>query len=307
MFRWIVLLGFLLMAAVGWTTYTSQEHVIAQEAILTPPQPSNPYVQQWIDDSYSQINRVLQESNIPGAAMAIVYKDEVFLRTFGVRSVKSRQPVDEHTVFRIASLSKSMASVLTARLVREDKMHWNNYVVDYLPGFQLSDPAQTQRIQLRHLLSHTTGLPYHTYTNLVEANIPISEIIPKLKTIKLVGPEETVYSYQNASFSIIGEVHQTATGKTYETLLQEKIFNPLGMLDASFTQASMLNGSNVALPHRAAKSGWYETKVSKKYYAAVPAGGVNASIHDMATYLKLLLGQFPQVVSSEDLAPILIR
>lgn len=303
MFRWMILFLFSLIAVVGWTSY-SGEDTVRDKVIAVPTKPINPYVQQWADDCFAQLSTLIQESNIPGTAVAMVYKDQVFLRTFGVRSVKTRQPVDAHTVFRIASLSKSMASVLTARLVRENKMHWNNYVVDYLPYFQLADADQTQRIQLRHLLSHTTGLPYHTYTNLVEAGIPTKDIIPKLKTVKLVGPEGTVYSYQNASFSIIGEVHEVATGRSYEQLLQEKIFDPLGMTDASMTRASMLNGNNVALPHRAAKGGWYETTVSKKYYTAVPAGGVNASIHDMATYLRLLLGQFPDVLSDTDLAPV---
>jgi len=304
MFRWMILLVCSLIAIVGWTNYSTQEEVLLTPTVATPAQKINPFVQQWVNDCFAQIGDLIKENNIPGTAVTMVYKDQVFLRTFGVRSVNTRQPVDEHTVFRIASLSKSMASVLTARLVREKRLHWNNYVVDYLPEFQLADAQQTQRIQLRHLLSHTTGLPYHTYTNLVEASIPTKDIIPKLKTVKLVGPEGTVYSYQNASFSVIGEVHRVATGQSYETLLQEKIFNPLGMADASMTQASMLNGKNVALPHRATKSGWHETSVSKKYYTAVPAGGINASIHDMATYLRLLLGQFPGILTSADLAPI---
>jgi len=285
-----------------WAGYTHHDNPVVD---TTPVQKvTNPYVQQWVNESFDQIGKLLKESKVPGTAVTIVYHDQVFTRTFGVRSVNTRQPVDQHSVFRIASLSKSFAAVLTARLVRENKLRWNNHVIDYLPAFQLADSEQTDRIQLWHLLSHTTGLPYHTYTNLVEAGIPTAQIINELESVDLVGPEGTVYSYQNAPFSIIGEVDRVATGQTYEQLLKEKIFDPLGMTDASTNRAAIDGRTNTARPHKATKSGWRETKISGKYYTAVPAGGVNASIHDMSIYLRLLLGQFPEVLTNEDLAPI---
>jgi len=300
--KWLLFLGILFTCYFMWVSYIHQENPVVKTAPVQKT--TNPYVQQWVNESFDQIGKLLKEGGIPGTAVSIVYGDQVFIRTFGVRSVKSKVPVDEHSVFRIASLSKSFAAVLTARLVKENKLRWNNHVKDYLPAFQLSDREQTDRIQLWHLLSHTTGLPYHTYTNLVEAGIPTAKIIPQLESVDLVGPEGTVYSYQNAPFSIIGEVHQVATGKTYEQLLQEKIFDPLGMMDASTNQAAIRERTNTARPHKATKSGWYETKISSKYYTAVPAGGVNASINDMSTYLRLLLGQFPEILTTADLAPV---
>lgn len=300
--KWLIFLGITFTCYMMWVSYVNREN--PQKNYTTPQKEVNPYVQQWVDDSFNQIGKLLKDSKVPGTAVSIVYRDQVFIRTFGVRSVKNRVPIDQHSVFRIASLSKSFAAVLTARLVKENKVRWNNHVKDYLPAFELADNEQTDRIQLWHLLSHTTGLPYHTYTNLVEAGIPTSKIIPQLKTVDLVGSEGTVYSYQNAPFSIIGEVHKVATGKSYERLLQEKIFDPLGMNDASTNRAAIHGRINTARPHKATKSGWHETKISEKYYTAVPAGGVNASINDMSTYLRLLLGQFPEVLNNQDLERI---
>ena len=300
--KWLIFLGMTLSFYLVWVGYIHDEDPAID---ITPVQKTiNPYVQQWVDESFAQIGDLLKQSKVPGTAVTIVYHDQVFVRTFGVRSVKTRQPIDQHSVFRIASLSKSFAAVLTACLVKENKLRWKNHVIDYLPAFQLADSEQTDRIQLWHLLSHTTGLPYHTYTNLVEAGVPTAEIINELESVALVGPEGTVYSYQNAPFSIIGEVHRVATGKTYEQLLKEKIFDPLGMIDASTNRAAINGRTNTARPHKATKSGWRETKISEKYYTAVPAGGVNASIYDMATYLRLLLGQFPQILTNEELAPV---
>lgn len=300
--KWLLFLVVSFACYLMWVSYVQRESPVMDR---TPaPQAINPFVQQWVDDSFAQIGKLLKDSKVPGTAVSIVYQDQVFIRTFGVRSVKTNQPIDQHSVFRIASLSKSFAAVLTARLVKENKIRWNNHVKDYLPAFQLADSEQTDRIQLWHLLSHTTGLPYHTYTNLVEAGISTAKIISELETVDLVGPEGTVYSYQNAPFSIIGEVHQVATGQSYERLLKEKIFDPLGMVDASTNRASIHGRTNTARPHKATKSGWKETKISEKYYNAVPAGGVNASINDMSTYLRLLLGQFPEVLDQEDLARV---
>ncbi len=300
--KWLVPFGIMCILYITWTSYTQDKNPVNESTSVQ--EATNPYVQQWVNESFDKIGATLKESNVPGTAVSIVYQDQVFIRTFGVRSVKTREPVDQHSVFRIASLSKSFAAVLTARLVKENKLRWKNHVIDYLPAFQLADAAQTDRIQLWHLLSHTTGLPYHTYTNLVEAGIPTSEIIPALESVDLVGPEGTVYSYQNAPFSIIGEVHRVATGQTYERLLQEKIFDPLYMTDASTNRAAIDGRTNTARPHKATKSGWREVKISEKYYTAVPAGGVNASINDMSTYLRLLLGQFPDILTSEELAPV---
>jgi len=301
--KWLLFLGVTFACYIIWVGYINKDKNPVVDT--TPVQKNtNPYVQQWVDESFAQIGKLLKNSKVPGTAVSIVYRDQVFIRTFGVRSVKTQQPVDQHSVFRIASLSKSFAAALTARLVRENKLRWKNHVTDYLPAFQLADSEQTDRIQLWHLLSHTTGLPYHTYTNLVEAGVSTSQIIKKLETVDLVAPEGTVYSYQNAPFSIIGEVHKVATGQTYEQLLEEKIFDPLGMMDASTNRAAIAGRTNTALPHKATKSGWRQVKISEKYYTAVPAGGVNASINDMSTYLRLLLGQFPEVLTNEDLAPV---
>lgn len=291
----------ILSAAVLWGWVSKPMPV---EPLPVVKNSTNPHVQAWVDDCAAQVQAQLKQFNIPGAALAITYKDQVFIRTFGYRSLETKEPIDEHSVFRIASLSKSFAGVLTAKLVQEKRMHWNNYVADYIPEFKLADAAQTNRVQLKHLLSHTSGLPYHTYTNLVEANLPMSKIIPQLKSVKLVGKEGTVYSYQNAPFSIIGEVHQKATGQSYEDLLKEKIFNPIGMYDSSTDFQSIRENTNTALPHKRKKNGWYTSSISKKYYNAVPAGGVNASIHDMATYIRLLLGYYPHVLTKSDLDPV---
>jgi len=128
------------------------------------------------------------------------------------------------------------------------------------------------------------------YTNLVEANVPLDYIIEEIKEVDPIGAPGEIYSYQNAGYSLITKVIERSTGKPFNDVIQERLFDPLGMTDASVTYDELISEPNTALPHVQVKGGWAKINQRNKYYNAVPAGGVNASIHDMTGYLKGLLG-----------------
>lgn len=238
----------------------------------------------------------------PGAAVVIV-KDStvIFQRGYGVKRTGTSDSVDIRTVFRIGSLSKGFAGILSGMLVEEGKLHWDDRVVRYVPEFALSSPGQTREIQLYHLLSHTTGLPYHAYTNMIEAGYDLRSIAALFARLPLHGKPGEIYSYQNAVFSLAGEAIQAATGKTYSQVLSEKIFRPAGMNTASADWESIHLNPNKALPHHFTQAGWLPDTISTRYYNAAPAGGVNASIGDMGQWLRVLLGYRPDIVSESTL------
>lgn len=238
----------------------------------------------------------------PGAAVVIV-KDStvIFARGYGLKKTGATDSVDVNTVFRIGSLSKGFAGILTGILVEEGQLHWDDRVVRYVPEFALSSPGQTREIQLHHLLSHTTGLPYHAYTNMIEAGYDLRSIAALFGRLPLHGKPGEIYSYQNAVFSLAGEAIQAATGKTYPEVLSEKIFHPAGMNTASADWESIHRNPNKALPHQFTQAGWLPDTISTRYYNAAPAGGVNASISDMGQWLRVLLGYRPDIVSETTL------
>jgi beta-lactamase class C len=160
------------------------------------------------------------------------------MKGFGVREIGKKDPVDVNTVFRIASVSKCFASFLTGVLVEEKKLAWDDRVVKYVPGFSLSSAEETQKLTLRHVLSHSTGLPFHAYTNLVEDGHTLEEMLSRLKDVPLNGKVGEIYSYQNVAYSLIGEAIKSATGKSYEAWMVEKVFGPLDMENASIDYAS---------------------------------------------------------------------
>ena len=253
--------------------------------------PVNPYLEQLVDDYDQYVQMKININATPGAAVAIVYDGKnVLSKGYGVKKAGMPDSINSHTVFRIGSLSKGFAAVLTGILVDEHQLTWNDPVIKYLPDFKLKNIDHTRNLTVKHVLSHTTGLPRHAYTNLIEDGMSLKEIIKRLSRVSLISRVGELYSYQNVSYSLISEILTDVSGKSYEKLLNEKIFKPLEMKNASSSYNAILKAKNKALPHKKRHNQWHVEDISKKYYNASPAGGINASISDMAEWLNLLIG-----------------
>lgn len=255
--------------------------------------------QRWVQQS-------MAIEGIPGAAVAIVKDSNVmFLEGFGVKKVGTTDSVDIHTVFRLASLSKGFASVLTAEYVESGCLNWDDQVRSYVPYLELRNKKHADGITLRHVLSHTTGLPRHTFSNMLNQGVYYDDILQRLKEVRITHPLGTTYNYQNVLYSLVGDVMYAATDKSYARLLGERIFTPAGMDDASATFDAMLETTNIAHPHDIRRDGSYETiDISRNYYEVIPAAGVNASIADMACWLQVLMGNRPDIISQKALNQI---
>jgi beta-lactamase class C len=248
-----------------------------------------------------QFRESLSKAGSPGAAMAIVVDSTlVWSKGYGMRSVENKLPVDEHTLFRLGSLSKGISSVLVSKLVHQGKLNWSDHVQNYLSSFRMADTSQAGRISISHLLSHSTGLPRHTFTDLIESGLNAPDILSKLPKVKLIGKEGQSFAYQNFAFSLIEEIVFTKTSQRFADLLKTEIFEPANMKDASTDFVSYTSTNNYAAPHRATRDGNYvEIPLNEKYYNAVSAGGINASVSDMSQWLQLLMGQYSEIVSTE--------
>jgi beta-lactamase class C len=244
----------------------------------------------------------MESSHTPGASIAIVKDSTVlYIKGLGVKRVGTTDSIDIHTVYRLGSVSKPFASFLTGILVQDHKMSWDDPVTCYVPEFALKSPVQTQCLSLANVLSHTTGLPYHTYTNMVEEGEALTSLLARLKDVNLSSDVGKQYSYQNVAYSVIAEVIRSACGKSYEALMEEKVFSPLGMKNASMDYATLMANSNIATPHVIRKGKYSPARITDTYYNVSPAGGVNASIDDMAKWMVALLGTRQDVITTETL------
>ncbi|APQ18685.1 serine hydrolase [Maribacter hydrothermalis] len=250
-------------------------------------------------------NKAITSGDIVGAGVSIVSGDSVILSDgYGKRSYNGSEMVDGETLFRLGSISKGFTGVLAANLEREGKLRLKDKVADYLPNFHFGNQQNTQKIEVAHLLSHTTGTPYHSYTDLVEAGYSMSIISEKFDKISPIAVPGAQYSYQNAMFSVSQEVMFKATGKDIQTLLTDKFFTPLGMNSVSMDHQTLINTENIALPHIRRGNSWRTILPRDNYYNAIAAGGINANSKDMAKWMRFLLGHNPEVMSKDAMAQV---
>ncbi|MCS7035597.1 MAG: serine hydrolase domain-containing protein [Saprospiraceae bacterium] len=294
-FRRLLPLALFLALAQNCTNVRSQGN-----ALFLPPYLDNPHLRTLLEEFDHFMADTLARAGVPGAAVVVVYDTAVvFQRGYGLRRLGMADSVDAHTVFRLGSLSKGFTGVLAGLLVHEECLCWDDCIRNYVPEFSLTPATYASQVQLTHLLAHTTGLPYHAYTNLIEAGYDLRTIAQRFANFRVKHPPGEVYAYQNAAFALAGEAMQAVTGKTFGELLKERIFKPAGMRSASADQRSMLSHPNIAWPHEYTRTGWRAVPITSRYYNAAPAGGVNASAADMGQWLLVLLGNRPDIVPAE--------
>jgi beta-lactamase class C len=254
---------------------------------------------QFLNSYSKQVERKLKEKSIPGAALSIVHGElGDYAKGFGMTKVRKGRPVDRHTRFRLASVSKTFAGSLSAKLASENKFRLDDYVSDYL--YEFAD-SEYKDLKLFHLLSHSSGLVPNAYDNLIESRMPYQDIVERLISVKKICQPGQCYGYQNVMFSVIADVIFQATGMSFEQWLQEFIFTPLNMKDGGVGMANMTRDKNYALPHVLGRKRWHTARLKENYYKVAPAAGVNASAADMLQWLKLQLGYYPRIMSLEAL------
>ena len=240
----------------------------------------------------------LKENKVPGGAYAIIRGGEVIaMKGIGVRALGSNQPVDENTVFRLASVSKTFAAGLTAQLVEQNKFSWDDKIVDYVPEFRFKSSKYSSNLTVNHIMSQSSSLVHNAYDNLVEANYPMPKIIDKFKEIDPMCRLGECYGYQNVLYSLIQPVIEQSTSSTYTDLMYSHIFDPLDMGRSSLGYEAFLETPNHAEPHVLTRKGWVKTKVKPSYYKILPAAGVNASVADMSKWMLAQMGAYPDTYS----------
>jgi beta-lactamase class C len=184
-------------------------------------------------------------------------------------------------------------------MINEASITWQTPVQQSLQDLNFKRADYGARINLQHLLSQSSGLIPHAYTNMIEDHASYEQIIKRLDRVDFVCAPGTCYGYQNVAFSLVGDVVEAQVGTDYSSYVTDRIFSPLGMNRASFGQDAFVNDSNHASPHIRSGDNWASTRTTGHYYKVPPAAGVNASIEDMTHWLLAQLGDSPVVLSPQ--------
>lgn len=248
---------------------------------------------------------LVEGGRIPGLAMAIVKDGKVLsARGYGITDTHNPQPVDAHTVFRLASLSKSFAGTMTGILVNDGVLRWDSHLTDYVPDFRMAQPNAAQQVTVADLLSHRTGLTRNAFDRDLEANANFHDLTMRIANAPMTCAPGDCYAYQNVAFSLIGDIVFATTGRFYSESVASRIFKPLGMNDASYGLEGLEASARWAKPHVRGRGGWVSLTPKPSYYRVAPAAGVNASISDMAQWLLAHAGHRPEVLPAPLLATL---
>ncbi len=236
------------------------------------------------------IEEILQDFQVPGLAVAIVKDGEIiFAKGYGTKDINDYEKVDANTVFGIASVSKTTVALSLAMLVEENKIHWDDPVIKYLPDFQMYDPWVTREITIRDLLIHRSRLPYNSGGTIwYGSDLSREEIIHRIRFIEPVTSFRSKYEYQNIMYLVAGQIIKAVSGKTWDKYVEERVFVPLGMDNSSTTYTALINHSNAAKPF-ALLDGKLTAIEYRSYDNCGPAGSMNSSATDLAKYMIMFL------------------
>ncbi len=300
-------LGSAAQSTLKWQTPAVQAPSASQVPVASLPQPIPQQAARAFDvrSFENMAQQLVAGGRIPGLAVAIVQNGRVLsARGYGITDSRNGEPVDAHTVFRLASLSKTFAGTVTGILVNDGVLRWDSKLTDYVPNFRLSQPDAAQQVTLADVLSHRVGLTRNAYDRDIEANADYHSLTMKMASAPMTCAPGQCYAYQNVAFSLVGDVVFAATGHFYSEEVARRIFKPLGMHDASFGLEGIEASARWAKPHVRGGGGWVPLRPKPTYYRVAPAAGVNASISDMAQWLIAQTGHRPDVLPAPLLATL---
>jgi len=240
-------------------------------------------------DSY--INKVLTDFQTPGAGVAIVKDGKVLLaKGFGTKLLGEDQPVDENTLFGIASNTKAFTATAIAILVERGVLEWEKPVINYLPWFQLSDSYITSQTTVRDLLVHRIGLDLGAGDLLwwPESKFDRTEIVKRLKYLPFASGFRSQYAYDNVLYIVAGVLIKEVTGLSWEDFVEKEILNKIGMKRSKLRYADLLKTDNVSGTHAVING---KIKIVAPFLKdnANPAAGLNVSASDIAKWMTVLL------------------
>lgn len=232
---------------------------------------------------------LMTQLEMTGLAVAVVENGQTtFAKGYGESLRDSGQMVTADTVFRWASVSKGVAANTVLSLVEEGGFNLADSAEALAPSLDLPGPESGQ-VNLVHLLSHQTGLVRNAYDTRIESGNAAKPTRAALSNLGVLCAPGTCHTYQNVAYDASAEIIERQTGLPYKTVLQTRVFDPLGMNTASVTLEGLVSGKDWAKPH-----GRYGNRISRvkpTYYRVPAAAGVNSSVRDLA---KWMTAQFPE-------------
>ncbi len=249
------------------------------------------YPNQQLQDSLMKldIQSIIENYDIPGAAVAVIYKDSIWTGTYGFADKGENTPLSRQTVFRLGSISKTFVAIAIMQMVQEGKIALDTPVHKIIPEIEMNNKWEKENpVRLIHLLEHTSSIDdvhfNEGYNTSGDQNLPLSDIFninPKSRYVRWKPGEYA--SYSNDAYSLLGLIIEKISGQKFEQYIQNNILDKLGPTSFSYWRDEK-NSAQFA-------RGCTSEGMPLEYVPVLmrPSGGINSNITDMAVFVQMLL------------------
>jgi D-alanyl-D-alanine carboxypeptidase len=248
------------------------------------------------DEVDSYIETQMRHLHIPAISLAVVRGGRVVkTKGYGLANIEAGSAATPTTVYEIGSVTKQFTAAAVMMLVEEGKIGLDEKITKYIPGA----PQAWDRITIRHLLSHTSGIRNHVavpgYLNIFKTNLSFettparAELLREFFKLPMEFEPGQTWAYDNTGYYLLGLVIEQASGKSDYQFLDERIFKPLGM------NATRSTDPRPVVPNRASGYEWvgdkYENRPVLLPAIAFSAGTIISTVEDMAKWDAALYGE----------------
>lgn len=232
------------------------------------------------------INRILKEWHAAGVTIAVVEKNKVLLaKGYGYKDYENKTPVTENTLFAIGSCTKAFTSALLAYPMKEGKLELDKPVHSYLPELRFIKDEMTNTITARDMMCHRTGLPRHDLA-WYSSKTRRDSLLYAIRFFEPSASLRQTWQYNNFMFLAQGVLAEKLSGKSWEELIRERFFMPLGMNASNTSMNDHQKAPDFSLGYREE-----DGKVIKMKFMNIdamgPAGSINSNAKDMANWVMM--------------------
>jgi CubicO group peptidase (beta-lactamase class C family) len=177
----------------------------------------------------AKLGELIEAHNVPGAQLAVIDGDEVVESAAGVLSLRTNTPATPDALFLPGSIGKLYTATLVLMLVGDGKLDLDTPIRTYLPDFRVRDERAAEVVTLRNLLSHTSGFDGDHFVDTGRGDDALARYVAGCEDLPQIAEPGKIWSYSNSGFAILGRVVEVATGQSFEHVLRERLFAPLGL------------------------------------------------------------------------------
>ncbi|MEX1140428.1 MAG: serine hydrolase domain-containing protein [Bacteroidota bacterium] len=246
-----------------------------------------------LDAIHKAVESARVAANIPGMALAIVKDDRVILmQGYGLRNVDAKLPVTTETLFNIASITKTVTALAVVISADKGRISLEDSPRKFLPYFKLRDPGANSLVSLRDLLSHRTGVPNDLGGSWYERYSTRELLIKAAMQSKPAGTFRKHFAYNNFMVLAAGEALGKAYQTSYEEVVKNLVFTPVGMEKSNFSIAAMEQSGDFSYGYSHEKSR-AKFPLSRLDFLGreAPAAAMNSNVRELAQLLRLLLNR----------------